>query len=140
MMVMPRIAPAAIANVLVYASGLNSRPDCSPSTKIGRKATVMTSMEEQARADLVRASRMICTRGGRPVGDSLGLAFQVLVGVLDHHDGRVHHHADGQREPAEAHDVGVDAQELHDQDRTPAPPGARKPRRTRCGRGRGRRG
>ena len=35
--------------------------------------------------------------------------LDLLVRVLDHHDGRVHHRADGDGDAAERHDVGVDA-------------------------------
>jgi hypothetical protein len=37
----------------------------------------------------------------------------VLVRVLDHHDGRVDHRADGDRDAAQAHQVGVHAQQAH---------------------------
>jgi hypothetical protein len=43
--------------------------------------------------------------------------FDVLVGVLDHHDRRVHHRADGDRDAAQRHDVGVDALPVHDDER-----------------------
>ena len=39
----------------------------------------------------------------------------MLVGVLDHDDRAVHHHADRDGDPAQAHDVGADAQQVHDQ-------------------------
>jgi ribosomal protein L22 len=38
-------------------------------------------------------------------------ALQVLVRVLDHHDGRVDHRADGDRDAAQAHQVGTHAQQ-----------------------------
>ena len=40
-------------------------------------------------------------------------ALQMLVGVLDHHDGGVDHGADGDGDAAQAHDVGADAQRAH---------------------------
>lgn len=40
-------------------------------------------------------------------------AFQVLVGVLDHHDRRIDHRTDGNGDAAEAHDVGPDAERPH---------------------------
>jgi len=39
--------------------------------------------------------------------------FELLVGVLDHHHGGVHHRSDGNGDPAQRHDVGVDALRLH---------------------------
>ena len=42
-MVMASTAEAPMANVLVYASGLNSRPDCSCRLNTGRNDTVMIS-------------------------------------------------------------------------------------------------
>jgi hypothetical protein len=54
------------------------------------------------------SSRMSGARALAPV------PLQVLVGVLDHHDGGVHHGADGDGDAAEAHDVGVHAQRVHD--------------------------
>jgi hypothetical protein len=44
---------------------------------------------------------------------ALGQAFQVLVRVLDHHDGGVDHRADGDGDAAQAHQVGVHAQRAH---------------------------
>ena len=43
----------------------------------------------------------------------LGQAFQVLVRVLDHDDGRVHHGPDGDGDATQAHQVGVHAQQAH---------------------------
>ncbi|MCY1376206.1 hypothetical protein D9M69_636780 [compost metagenome] len=37
-----------------------------------------------------------------------------LVGVLNHHHRGVHHGADGNGDPAQGHDVGVDPLLLHD--------------------------
>ncbi len=39
--------------------------------------------------------------------------FQVLVRVLDHHDGGVDHRPDGDGDAAQAHDIGVDAERPH---------------------------
>ena len=46
----------------------------------------------------------------------MGPALQLLVGVLDHHHGRVDHGPDGDGDAAQRHDVGVDALALHDQE------------------------
>ena len=48
-------------------------------------------------------------RVGRRVAACRRQPLQVLVRVLDHHDGRVDHRADGDGDAAQAHDVGVDA-------------------------------
>ncbi len=45
------------------------------------------------------------------VGERLPL--HVLVDVLDHHDGTIHHGADGDGDAAEGHDVGVDPLQVH---------------------------
>ena len=40
--------------------------------------------------------------------------LDMLMGVLDHDDGSVDHGADGDGDPPEAHDVGIQALPLHD--------------------------
>ena len=61
MIVIERIAAAAMAKVLVKASGLNSRPDCPVSAKIGRKLTTIISSEKNNWGPTSRqASMMIC--------------------------------------------------------------------------------
>ena len=98
-------AAAAMAKVLVKASGLNSRPSCASSVKIGRNDTVMISrLKNSAGPTSAAASISTSTRGLSGRG-----ALQMLVGVLDHHDGGVDHRADGDGDAAEAHDVGADA-------------------------------
>jgi hypothetical protein len=42
------------------------------------------------------------------------MVLHVLVGILDHDDGTVHHGADGDGDAAQAHDVGVDPLTMHD--------------------------
>ncbi len=58
-------------------------------------------------------------RGGDelPMRRLAAVALDVLVGVLDHDDGRVHHGADGDGDAAQRHDVGVDALLVHDDKR-----------------------
>ena len=59
-----RKAPAAMANVLVKASGLNRRPSCASSAKIGRNDTVMMSSEKNnAGPTSIAASIRISARG-----------------------------------------------------------------------------
>ena len=43
--------------------------------------------------------------------------LDVLVRVLDHHHRGIDHRANGDRDPAERHDVGVDALVVHDDER-----------------------
>ena len=65
--VMARNADAPMANVLVYASGLNKRPLCSPSTKMGMKLTVIIRMEKnRVGPTSLAASMMISTWGFFP--------------------------------------------------------------------------
>ncbi len=57
-------ADAAMAKVLVKASGPNMRPSCDSSVKIGRKETVMTSrLKNSAGPTWLAASIRISTRG-----------------------------------------------------------------------------
>ena len=59
-----RKAPAAMANVLVKASGLNRRPSCASSAKIGRNDTVMMSSEKNSAGPTsIAASIRISARG-----------------------------------------------------------------------------
>ena len=39
--------------------------------------------------------------------------FEPLVGIFDHHDRRIHHRADGNGDPSQRHDVGVQPLEMH---------------------------
>ena len=64
--------------------------------------------EEQRRTDLDGSLDQYLAAGlaGRR-------ALQMLVRVLDHDDGGIHHRADGDGDAAEAHDVGAEAQRPH---------------------------
>ena len=120
---------AAIANVLVNASGLNSRPSCPSSVKTGRNETVMMSSEKKsAGPDFLRRLHhdlpALGRRSASPVSNDRAAsavvarlrvdgALEVLVHVLDHHDRRVDHRADGDGDAAERHDVGADADAAH---------------------------
>src|SRR5271170_4025254 len=42
--------------------------------------------------------------------DAIFLFIEVLMGVFDHHDGTIHHYANGNGDAAEAHDVGANVQ------------------------------
>ena len=59
--------------------------------------------------------------------------FEVLVGLLHHHDGRIHHGADGNRNAAERHDIGADAHHLHRNERDDNSDGNREYRDDRTG-------
>ncbi len=63
-----RIAPDVMAKVLVKASGLKRRPDCSPRTKIGRKLTTMTSSAKNRLGPTSFAASPMTSKRGR--GDS----------------------------------------------------------------------
>ncbi len=41
----------------------------------------------------------------------------MLMHVLDHYNRRIHHCADGDRDSPQRHDIGVDALQLHDDER-----------------------
>ncbi len=84
---------------------LEQPPSWASSVKTGRNETVMTSREKKSAGPTsLAASIMTCARGS-----SGRQPLEVLVRVLDHDDRRVHHGADGDRDAAEAHDVGADA-------------------------------
>jgi hypothetical protein len=51
--------------------------------------------------------------GALGLGVLLGQALQVLMGVLDHHDGGVDHGADGNGNASQTHQIGVHAQRAH---------------------------
>jgi hypothetical protein len=67
--------------------------------------------EEQRRADFLAGGEHGV--GALGLGVLLGQALQVLVGVLDHHDGGVDHGADGDGDASQAHQIGVHAQRAH---------------------------
>ena len=68
--------------------------------------------EEQRGADLYgRVGQRVPARFAL---QGIAVVFQMLVVVFDHHDGRIHHRADGDGNAAQGHDIGVDALELHD--------------------------
>ncbi|MCY1291972.1 hypothetical protein D9M70_411790 [compost metagenome] len=75
--------------------------------------------EEQRRAHFDRrighhAPVLLALQGFAGVVGAPG--FDALVGVFDHHHRRVDHGADGDGDPAEGHDVGVDALVAHDRE------------------------
>ncbi len=43
----------------------------------------------------------------------IGTLGEMPIAILDHHNGRIDEHADGQRQPAQRHDVGADVQVIH---------------------------
>ena len=62
--VIDRSAAAAMEKVLVKASGLNIRPSCASSVKIGRNETVMISSEKNSAGPTsIAASTSALTRG-----------------------------------------------------------------------------
>ncbi len=72
---------------------------------------------EQRRPDLRRGvadHAPLRIAGEALVGMRVLPRLDVLVRVLDHHHGRVHHRADRDRDAAERHDVGIDALVVHD--------------------------
>ena len=76
---------------------------------------MMSSEKEQRRANLLCGIDQDAP--ALRFGNS-GCAFSVMLGemaisVFHHHNGRVDQHADGQRQPAERHDVRSDVQVVH---------------------------
>ena len=101
-------AAKPMAKVLVNASGLKSRPSCASSVKMGRNETVMISREKKSGRPTSWAASIRTSRRGLP-----GVMLEVLVGVLDHDDRGVDHGPDGDGDPAQAHDVGAQADVAH---------------------------
>ena len=114
-------AAAAIEYVLVNASGPNSLPSWASSVNTGTKLKVMISrLKNNAGPTSAAASaiRRACSAARRPPVRILVIpGFEMLVCVLDHDHRGVDHRADGDRDPAQGHDVGVDALPVHDGER-----------------------
>ena len=96
--------------------GVRQRREHSPLLGLQRKYRQKrqgddTEREKQRRADLL--SRVGHTL---PV-TALIPACQVMVQVLDHHDGAIHHGTDCNRNPPQGHDVGVESLTTHDEQR-----------------------
>ncbi len=73
--------------------------------------------EEQRRADFgrrVRDNAPAFVAFKRNIGVIVLPMFDLLVGVLDHDDGRIDHGADGDGDPTQRHDIGIDALAVHD--------------------------
>ena len=71
--------------------------------------------EEQGRPHLLGGRRhgLPALRDRQGLAFFIRRAFQVLVGILDEHDGPVHHGADGDGDPAQGHDIGIDPHPAH---------------------------
>jgi hypothetical protein len=104
-------AAPAMAKVLVKASGENSRPSWPSSANTGRKDTVMISSEKNSAGPTSLQASTIAARAA--AGRALGQALDVLVRVLDHHDRRIDHRPDRDRDAAQAHDVRAQAERAH---------------------------
>ena len=82
---------AAMASVLVQASGSNSRPSCASSAKTGRKETVMISSEKKrdgptSRAERTTASQRspvvstpVCSRSAPSPSPTFGSRFERIA-------------------------------------------------------------
>ena len=94
----------AIANVLLNASGLNSRPSRSPRKKIGRNDVTMISIEKSSGRVIVavalddRLQLLGCASTVAPPGE-------LRRAVLDDDDGRVGHLADGDGQPGQREQI-----------------------------------
>jgi hypothetical protein len=105
---------------LVNASGPNSRPSCASSVNTGMKDSVMISSEKNSAGPTSSAASVMTFQRSSPTRRLAGVAvlpgLELLVRVLDHHHRRVDHRADGDRDAAQRHDVGVDALVAHHQE------------------------
>ena len=108
----------AMAKVLVNARGLNSRPLSAAEHEDGGEADGNDQQTEEERwADFLGGIHDDVAAGaGEPPGaHALFFMIEMLVRVFDHDDRAIHDHADGDGDAAEAHDVGVDAEQMHRQ-------------------------
>ena len=108
--VMARMEEAAMAKVLVKARGRNIRPSWASSRNTGMKEMMMITSEKKMALPTCWPDVTIVAVLLLLLVASLG---ELPVGVLHHHDRRIHQHADGERDPSQGHDVGGDAQEVH---------------------------
>ena len=102
------------------ASGENSRPSCASSVNTGTNDSVMTSSEKNSAgptssADSVTRLHRSATVGGRR--RAVLERLEVLVRVLDQHDGGIDHRAERDRDAAQAEDVRADALPVHHDER-----------------------
>ena len=116
------------ASVLVQASGRNMRPSWASSRKTGRnETTMMTSEKKMAGPTCLAASSRICaSRCSAVAGQTIAVETladwdpcrrEMAVAVFHHDNGGVHQHSDGQRQPAQRHDVGAHVQVIHRDER-----------------------
>ncbi len=86
---------------MVGASGANILPSIPCSVNSGTRMMAMMSTEKATgRATSTSASATM-----RRFSLVLGPVREVAADVLDDHDGGVDHHADGEGQPAQAHQV-----------------------------------
>jgi hypothetical protein len=80
--------------------------------------SVMMSSEKKSAGPTSAAESAITRQWFSPLSSSLRMRvfpmLEVFVRVLDHHDRRVDHRADRDRDAAQRHDVGVDTLVAHD--------------------------
>ena len=74
---------------------------------------MMSSEKNSEGPTSLAASMTTCVRDRRSAWRFGLLVFGVFVGVLDHHDGGVHHRADGDGDAAQTHDVRGQADAPH---------------------------
>ena len=114
MTVSEKISEPTIANEIANAIGRNIFPSTPSSVKSGRKTMMMMAIANTiGRPTSVAARRITCARDSRtgtaPGSVACARLGQVAIDVLHHHDAAVDHHADADRETAEAHEVRAEA-------------------------------
>ena len=87
----------------------------------GTNDSVMMSRQKKSAGPTSVAASPMTRHWSAPSGGCAAVlvapALEVLVRVLDHHDRRVDHRADGDGDAAERHDVRVHALVVHDDER-----------------------
>ena len=110
---------ASIASTTASASGVNRKRAGPTSSTTGKKTMQMDSVATMAGTAICAAPSRMATVSGLPMR-------AVAVDVLDLDGGVVDQHADGQRQPAQGHDVDGVAGELEPDDaRRRSPAGSR---------------
>ena len=123
-------ATVSRANDFVTASGRNIFPSIPPSAKTGRNDRSMITTEKKIGRPTAWQAGSTIARTSPRTGRVAEVLAEPVHRVLDHHDRRVHQHADRDRDPRQRHDVRLD---VGDPERPAAAPSARTTRGRRAG-------
>src|SRR5262249_18919621 len=100
--------------------GESQRPEEAPFLRLQREDRQERDRDDEQRKETRPADFLYGVHDDGPVINRPAGAFpffKFLVRLLDHHNGGVHHGADGDGDAAERHDVGGHPQRLHGNER-----------------------